>query len=118
MGLPSRTRRSPTRSLRTTRKRSPRSVTRPSSGSTPTSSPRSRSSRTSKRRSRVCATQLSPSFINLLEEPEACLTWEECLEVCQELVELLQVEDLDQDQPSRRSIKMLSKSLINSYFFM
>merc|ERR1712177_49007 len=110
---------SPTRSPRTTRKRSPRSVTTPSSGSTPTSSLRSRSSRTSRRRSRVCATQLSPSFINLLEEPEACLTWEECLEVCQELVGLLQVEDLDPDQPSRRSIKMLSsKSLINSYFFM
>merc|ERR1712029_158740 len=72
--------------------------------------PRSRSSRTSRRRSRVSATQLSPSFINLLEEPEACLTWEECLEVCQELVELLQVEDLDPDQPSRRSIKMLSSS--------
>merc|ERR1719282_2258233 len=117
--LPSRTRRSPTRSPRTTRKRSPRSVTRPSSGSTLTSSPRSRSSRTSRRRSRVSATQLSPSCINLLEEPEACLTWEECLEVCQELVGLLQVEDLDPDQPSRRSIKMLSsKSLINSYFFM
>merc|ERR1712168_489031 len=110
---------SPTRSPRTTRKRSPRSVTRLSSGSTQTSSPRSRSSKTSRRRSRVSATQLSPSFINLLEELEACLTWEECLEVCQELVELLQVEDLDPDQPSRRSIKMLSsKSLINSNFFM
>merc|ERR1712029_1264930 len=109
----------PTRSQRTTRKRSPRSVTRPSSGSTPTSSPRSRSSKTSKRRSRGSAIQLSPSCINLLEEPEACLTWEDCLEVCQELVGLHQVEDLDPDQPSRRSIKMLSsKSLINSYFFM
>merc|ERR1712198_611889 len=57
-------------------KRSPRSVTRPLSGSTPTSSQRSKSSRTSRRRSRVSATQLSPSCINLLEEPEACLTWE------------------------------------------
>merc|ERR1712029_1123062 len=103
----------------TTRKRSPRSATRPSNGSTPTSSQRSRSSRTSRRRSRVSATQLSPSCINLPVGPEACLTWEECLEVCQELVELHQVEDLDPDQPSRRSIKMLSsKSLINSYFFM
>merc|ERR1711893_185070 len=34
------------------------------------------------------------------KEQEACLTWEECLEVCQELEELHQAEFLDPDQPS------------------
>merc|ERR1712107_56155 len=97
----------PTRSARTTRRRSLTSVTSPSSGWTLTSSPRWRSSRTSRRRWRECATPSSPSSTSRLEElQEACLTWEECQVVCQELVqEVLLQEVQDLDQPSRRLTK-------------
>merc|ERR1712107_166521 len=114
-----RTRRSPTRSARTTRRRSLTSVTRPSSGWMPTSSPRWRSSRTSRRRWRECATPSSPSSTSRLEElQEACLTWEECQVVCQELVqEVLLQEVQDLDQPSRRLTKFnptTTEALLNS----
>merc|ERR1712107_198467 len=117
---PSRTRRSPTRSARTTRRRSLTSVTRPSSGWMPTSSPRWRSSRTSRRRWRDCATPSSPSSTSRLEElQEACLTWEECQVVCQELVqEVLLQEVQDLDQPSRRLTKFnptTTEALLNSF---
>merc|ERR1712058_205955 len=59
-------------------------------------------------------TQLSPSFTNPQEVLEACLTWEECPEVCQVPEVLLQVEALEPDQPSKRSINLSSKSLNSS----
>merc|ERR1712107_117314 len=50
------------------------------------------------RRWRECATSSSPSSTSRLEElHEACLTWEECQVVCQELVQevlLQEVQDL------------------------
>merc|ERR1712064_101519 len=109
--LPLKMRRSLTRSPKTTKRKSPRSATRPSSGWMPTSLLRSKNSPINRRRSKLCATQLSPSFTSPQEVLEACLTWEECLEACQEQEELLQVEDLEPDQPSRRSINLSSKSL-------
>merc|ERR1712064_119270 len=108
--LPLKMRRSLTRSPKTTKRKSPRSATRPSSGWMPTNSLKSKNSPISRRRSRLCATQLSPSFTSPQEVLEACLTWEECLEACQEPEELLQVEVLEPDQPSKRSINLSSKS--------
>merc|ERR1711874_512110 len=90
-----------------TRRRSPTSATRPSSGLTPTSWPRWRSSPTSRRRWRLCATPSSPSCTSRLEVHQvACQTWE----VCQVLVVLLLLEDLDPDPPSRRSTKLSTSS--------
>merc|ERR1712064_186280 len=98
--LPLKMRRSLTRSPKTTKRKSPRSATRPSSGWMPTNSLKSKNSPISRRRSRLCATQLSPSFTS----PQ------EVLEACQEPEELLQVEVLEPDQPSKRSINLSSKS--------
>merc|ERR1712064_142456 len=109
--LPLKMRRSLTRSPKTTKRKSPRSATRPSSGWMPTNSLKSKNSPISRRRSRLCATQLSPSFTSPQEVLEACLTWEECLEACQEPEELLQVEVLEPDQPSKKSINLSSKSV-------
>merc|ERR1719482_74743 len=74
-----------------TRRRSWTSATRPSSGSTPTSSPRWRSLTTSRRRWRASATPSSPRCTQQLEElPMACpREWEEWVE-CQEAWEVTQ----------------------------
>merc|ERR1712142_396043 len=104
-------RRSLTRSPKMIKRKSPRSATRLLSGWMLTSSLKSKNSPISRRKSKECATQLLPSFTSPQEVLEACLIWEECLEACQELEELLQVEVLEPDQPSRRSINLSSKSL-------
>merc|ERR1712113_1360346 len=99
-------RRWPTRSPRTTRRKSPTSAMTPSSGLMPTNSPRLRSSRRSRRRLRPCVTPSLPSCTRVQEEQE-CPTWEVCQEVaCQVQEEPLQEVDLDPDQPSRRSTKL------------
>merc|ERR1712126_493975 len=101
-----RTRRWPTRSPRTTRRRSPTSAMTPSSGLMPTNSPRSRSSRRSRRRLWPCVTPSSPSCTRVQEEQE-CPTWEVCQEAaCQVQEAPLQEADLDPDQPSRRLTKL------------
>merc|ERR1712012_23898 len=115
---PSRMRRWPTKFPRTTRKRSPTSVMMPSSGLMPTSWPRSRSSRRSRRRLRPSATQSSPSCTRV-QEVQVCPTWEVCQEgECQVQEELLQEEDLDPDQPSRKLTKFahFSSSLFEIVF--
>merc|ERR1712029_1181919 len=107
---PLKMRRSLTRFPKTTKRKSPRSATRPLSGWMPISSLKSKNSPTSRRRLKQFATQLSPSFISPQEVLEACLIWEECPEACQEPEVLLQVEALEPDQPSKRSINLSSKS--------
>merc|ERR1712079_559378 len=86
-------------------------ATRPSSGWTPTSSPRLRSSMRSRRRLRLSATRSSPSFMG---QPEvllaACLTWE-AWEVQEEL--LLEVAKEEPVQPLRR----LTKSFLGTIVF-
>merc|ERR1712018_37442 len=100
-----------TRSRMTTARPSTTSATRPSSGWTPTSSPRARSSMRSRRRWRLSATPSSPSCMG---QPEvllaACLTWE-AWEVQEELhLELAKEEPA---QPLRR----LTKSFLGTIVF-
>merc|ERR1712096_214605 len=108
-----------TRSLRMTRRRSWTSATRPSSGSTPTSSPRWRSSTTSRRRWRVSATPSSPRCTQQLEElPMVCpREWEEWVE-CQEVWEVTEPLVLvpEPDQLSRRLTNRQNKSHQNKAF--
>merc|ERR1719219_2563246 len=102
-----RTRRSRTRSARMRRRRLLTSVTRLSSGWTPTNWRRLRSSRTNRRRWRASATRSSPRCIRQLEVPqEECLTWAEWEECPKELVEHPLALVLDPAPPSRRSTKM------------
>merc|ERR1712018_1067809 len=100
-----------TRSRMTTARPSTTNATRPSSGWTPTCSPRSRSSMRSKRRWRLSATPSSPSC---MVQPEvllgACLTWG-AWEVQEELH--LELAKEEQAQPLRR----LTKSFLGTIVF-
>merc|ERR1712183_39639 len=88
------------------------SVTRPSSGWTPTSLPRWRSSTRSRRRWRVSATRLSPSFtVQLGELQGACLTWEAWEELEQQH---LGPDREVPDPPLRRSTKSFLGTIVFS----
>merc|ERR1739848_52664 len=91
------------------KKASPTSATRPSSGWTPTNSPRWRSSTRSRRRWKGSATQSSPSCMPTLVAPqeecqEVCLTWEAWVV---HLVPALLEEPAVLDPPSKRWTNLL-----------
>merc|ERR1719167_974278 len=86
------------------RKPSLRNVMKSSNGSMPTNWLRLMSLQTSKRKLKASAIQSSLSYTNKQEEhPEACQVV--CPVVCQEEQEVPQVPAVQEDQPSKKSIK-------------
>merc|ERR1712079_626853 len=84
--------------------------TRPSSGWMPTRLLKWTSMPTSRRRSRECATQSSPSCTRLLAVLQV-VCQEECLAVCPVACPELLVPEVP-DPPSRRSIKLSRQHLL------